>query len=230
MWSNLLGDLFEPILYLVGLGYGLGHFVRSIDGMDYLQFIAPGMVATGAMWSACFENTYGAFTRMARQKTYVAIMMTPIDIEDIVLGDILWAATKATIGGAMVVSVCTVLGLAHYPSTLLCVLQSFLTGLCFGGLAMLVTSMAPNYDFFTYFFTVFLTPFLLLSEAWYPLDGLPPAARVLAEVVPLTHAVRPMRAFMTGGAVPWSSLWVLTAYALVFSAIAAALVRRRLIR
>jgi lipooligosaccharide transport system permease protein len=229
MWSNLLGDLIEPILYLVGLGYGLGRYVQSIDGVDYLQFIAPGMVATGAMWSSCFENTYSAFTRMDRQKTYVAMMVTPIDLDDIVVGDILWAATKAAVGGTMILAVCTVMGLATYPAALLCIPQAFLTGLCFGALAMVATAVAPNYDFFTYFFTLALTPFLLVSGAWYPLDGLPVFMRVVAELVPLTHAVRPMRALMTGHAPPVASLVVLVVYTVALTAIAIVLVRRRLI-
>ena len=231
MWSSLLGDLFEPILYLYGLGYGLGFFVNEVHGMDYPTFIAPGLLAMGAMWSASFENTYAALTRMMKQKTYEAVMVTPVNPEEIVAGDILWAATKSGIGAVMMLLVVTVMGLASFPTALLCIPQAFLTGLAFGALSMVITAVAPNYDFFMYYFTILLTPMLLFSGAWYPLDGLPEALQVLAEVLPLTHAVRPMRAFMTGsaGIEAWWSVGVLAAYTVLFAIIAMGLVRRRLV-
>lgn len=231
MWSSLLGDLFEPILYLYGLGYGLGFFVKDVHGMDYPTFIAPGLLAMGAMWSASFENTYAALTRLMKQKTYEAIMVTPVNPEEIVAGDILWAATKSGIGGVMMLLVVAVMGLATGPWAVLCVPQAFLTGLAFGALSMVVTAVAPNYDFFMYYFTILLTPMLLFSGAWYPLDGLPEVLQTVAEVLPLTHAVRPMRAFITGSvdASAWWSCGVLVLYTALFSVVAMALIRRRLV-
>lgn len=231
MWSSLLGDLFEPILYLYGLGYGLGYFVRDVHGLDYATFIAPGLLAMGAMWSASFENTYAALTRLMRQKTYDAVMVTPVNIEEIVAGDILWAATKSGIGGVMMLLVVTAMGLATFPTALLCIPQAFLTGLAFGALSMVMTGIAPNFDFFTYYFTLLLTPMLLFSGAWYPLDGLPPTLQWAGELSPLTHAVRPMRAFMTGdvGVDALVSVGVLLLETVLFAGIAMALVRRRLV-
>jgi lipooligosaccharide transport system permease protein len=231
MWSSLLGDLFEPILYLYGLGYGLGYFVEDVHGMDYATFIAPGLMAMGAMWSASFENTYAALTRMLKQKTYEAVMVTPINIEEVVGGDILWAATKAGIGAVMMLLVVSWMGLASWPTAIWSIPHAFLAGLTFGAISMAVTAVAPNYDFFMYYFTIGLTPMLLFSGAWYPLDGLPVQLRILSELLPLTHAVRPIRAFLTGtSAEIWPSVGVLLAYTVIFSFVAMTLVRRRLVR
>ncbi|NJK89909.1 MAG: ABC transporter permease [Myxococcales bacterium] len=232
MWSSLLGDLFEPIIYLFGLGYGLGFYIEKVDGMPYVQFIAPGLVAMGAMWSSSFETTYGALTRLDRQKTYDAIMMTPVNVEEIVAGDILWGATKAGIGATMMLLVTIVMGLATLPMALLCIPQAFLTGLAFGAISMFVTGLAKSFDFFTYYFTIILSPLLLLSGAWYPLEGLPWALRMLSSLSPLTHAVRPMRDMMLGtpGASTVLSVSILFAYVFVFTIAATWVIRRRLVR
>lgn len=231
MWSSLLGDLFEPILYLYGLGYGLGFFVEDVQGLDYATFIAPGTMAMGAMWSACYENTYAALTRMTKQKTYEAVMVTPVNVEEVVVGDIVWAATKSGIGAVMMLLVVGFMGLATFPSAFLCIPLAVLTGLAFGALSMTVTALAPNYDFFMYYFTILLTPMLLFSGAWYPLDGVPDVLQAASEALPLTHAVRPMRAFMTGIGVGdvGPSVLILAGYTAAFTALAAWLVRRRLV-
>lgn len=232
MWSSLFGDLAEPILYLFGLGYGFGFFVEKMDGVDYMQFVAPGVLAMGAMWSASFELTYGAFTRLDRQKTYQAIMVTPVDVEDVVAGDIIWGATKASIGGAMVLVVTASIGVAQFPWALGCLGTAFLAGWAFGAISLTFTAVARNYDFFTYYFTLGLTPIVLLSEAWYPLDGFPVGVQVAAHFSPLTHAVRASRMLMSGRLEPLLGLHlaVLTIYGLVFSLAAIVLIRRRLVR
>ncbi len=232
MWSSILGDLFEPIIYLFGLGYGLGYFVEDVHGESFVGYIAPGLLAMGAMWSASFENTYSAMTRMDKQKTYDAIMVTPVNIEEVVAGDIIWAATKSAIGGTMMLLVVSVMGLATYPLALLCIPQAFLTGLAFGAISITVTAVARTYDFFTYYFTIVLTPLLLLSEAWYPLDGFPPLLQAAANLSPLTHAVRPMRVFMGGRFTPQAvvSLGALVVFSVAFSILAMVLIRRRLVR
>lgn len=232
IWSNLMGDLFEPIIYLFGLGFGLGAFVEDINGTSYIQYIAPGLLAMGVMWGSSFECTYAAFTRMDRQKTYQAIMVTPVNIEEVIAGDILWGATKSTISAAMVLLVATVMGLATYPTALLTLPVAFVAGITFSAMALTATALAPNYDFFTYYFTILLTPLLLISEAWYPVSGLPHVVQVAADLSPLTHAVRPVRAFMTGepDRHVLASLMVLLGYAILFAFLSMNLVRRRLVQ
>jgi len=229
--STVVGELLEPILYLFGMGYGFGHFVREVEGLSYMAFVAPGLLAMGAMYTASFEGTFNAFTRIDRQKTYDAMVVTPVDLEDVVMGDILWAGTKAGIGSVMVVLVASTIGVVEGPLALLCIPHGFLIGLCFGALSLIMSALARNYEFFTYYFTLGITPMLLTSGAWYPLDGLPPDLARLAWLNPLLHAVVPARDLMSGRVDGGTalSLLVLLGFTFAFSLGAMALIRRRLV-
>lgn len=231
VWSGVLGDLAEPIIYLFGLGYGLGAFVQQINGQSYIEYVAPGLLAMGVMWSASFENTYGSFTRMQRQKTFSAIMMTPVTLEEVVAGDILFGATKSVVGSVMMLLVLGFMDLAVFPSALWVIPLAGLIGLAHAAIALTVTALSPSYDFFTYYFTIILTPVLLLSGAWFPIEQMPGAFQSVAEVLPLTHAVRASRILVQGGEPGglWASLLWLALYALVFFTLSANLIRRRLI-
>ncbi len=232
VWSSLLGELLEPILYLVFLGTGIGAFIPEMEGATYLEYVAPGLLVMGAMWSSSFENTYGSFTRMDRQKTYSAIVVTPVTMEEVVAGDILWGATKGLVAGAMMILVSGVLGIAQFPVALLCLPLSLLIGLVFASMALTVTALANNYEFFAYYFTVVLTPMFFISGTWFPVSTLPGLAQPLSETLPMTQAVTAARLLMAGRldfeilpCLAWLFL-----YLFVFFTISVNLVRRRLIR
>src|SRR5262245_56903750 len=188
----------EPIFYLIGIGYGLGRFVINIEGVPYATFLAPGIVAFAAMNTATFETTIGAYTRMAEQHTYTAILATPCSVADIVAGDVLWGASKSVIAVAFVLLMTTVLGLVHPLAALALLPLGFAIGLMFGTLGMVVTSRAPSYDFFNYYYTLVFSVMFLFSGVFYPVDSLPPWAGWIAWVLPLTHAVNVARAFVDG--------------------------------
>lgn len=231
VWSSVFGDILEPAIWLTGLGYGLGAFINQINGTSYIAFVAPGLLCMGAMWSASFENTYGSFTRMDRQKTYSAIMVTPVSIQEVVAGDILWGATKGTLSGAMMLLVASALGLTDLPQALWCLPLAGLLALVFASISLTLTALSNSYDFFTYYFTIGLTPLIIVSGVWFPQDGLPEALRFVAEGLPLTHAVRIARAAMSGTLTPTllpSVFWLLL-YLFVFFTFAVNLVRKRLI-
>ncbi len=232
VWSSLLGELFEPILYLYGLGYGLGGFIPQIEGQSYLAYVAPGLLVMGALWGASFENTYGSFTRMERQKIYAAIIVTPVTLEEVVAGEIFWGATKASVGGFMMLAVAAVMGLGVFPQALLCLPLAFFAGLVFASMALAVTAFSHNYEFFAYYFNVILMPLFFLSGTWFPVDTLPQALQWAAEVSPLTHAVRMSRALLGGDLGPGllPSLAWLALYGFVFFTLSANLIRRRLIQ
>jgi lipooligosaccharide transport system permease protein len=221
----------EPLFYLMSIGYGLGHFVSDIGGVPFAVFLAPGIIASAAMNSASFETTFGAFTRMTEQNTYTAILATPCSVADIVGGDILWGATKSTVSATFVLAVTGALGLLPSPLALALVPFAFLIGVMFGSLGMVVTGRAPSYDFFSYYFTLGISVMFLFSGVFFPLDILPAWARVVAWVLPLTHAVHVCRALAAGE--PSLVLlvnvgWMLLVTAAAF-AVAERLVRRRLI-
>ena len=228
--SSLVGALGEPILSLLAIGYGLGKFVE-LPGVSYAQFLAPGILAAAAMNAASFEATFGSFTRMTEQKTYDAILATPIGIRELVAGDVLWAASKATLSGTAVLLVAAVAGLVHSPWALLLPAVALLIGLVFGAMGLIVSARAPAYDFFTYYFTLVITVMYLFSGVFFPIASLPPWARMAAWTLPLTHAVAIVRALVDGGvgAIVVVHLLVLVAFLVASFALAVRLVRRRLI-
>ncbi len=226
----ILMNFGEPLLYLLGLGFGLGHFVGEMAGMPYLAFLASGIIASSAMTTASFEGMYSVFSRMVPQKTYEAILATPLDVDDIVAGEMLWCATKALISGIAILLVATLLGVAQGWQALWVVPVVFLIGLCFAGPAMIMSALASNYDFFSYYFVLVVTPMFILCGVFYPVDTLPEAVRGAVYILPLTHAVHLTRGLVAGAELtaPLLHLAVLATYALVGYVIAFRLVRRKL--
>jgi lipooligosaccharide transport system permease protein len=200
---NFLPSLLEPILYLLAFGFGLGGFIPSIQGQSYINFIAPALVAIAIMNGAFFECTFGSFVRMYYQKTFDAIVATPVSVEEVVAGELLWGATRATINATIVLAVIAVFGLISSPLFLLVVPLAFFGGLMFASIAMCFTAAAPNIDFFNFPSFLFLTPMFFLSGTFFPLTRLPTAAQGVAmAVLPLTHIVNVARSVVSGRVEP----------------------------
>ncbi|MEX0383650.1 ABC transporter permease [Spiribacter pallidus] len=232
MLPSLLGNFGEPVLYLLALGYGLGQFVGEVEGMSYMVFLASGIVCSAAMTGATFEALYSAFTRLTQQQTWAAMLAAPMNVDDVVLGEIAWAATKALINASAIVLVAALLGLVAGPQALLVLPVILLAGFAFAGIAMIVTAISPSYDFFLYYFTLVMTPMLLLSGVFFPLESLPGAVQIGAQCLPLAHVVMLVRPLMTGGAIdaPVLHLAVIVGYIIATYWLSAALARRRLVR
>ncbi|HMK45273.1 MAG TPA: ABC transporter permease [Methanocella sp.] len=196
--TSILPYFAEPLLFIMALGYGLGLFVGEIGGMSYAQFLAPGILSSSAMFAASYECTYSTFVRMNFQKTFDAILSTPVMVEDIVFGEMLWGATKSLISGACIFAVIFLLGLARPESALIILPTILLLGLMFASLSMLFTSIVPTIDSFNYYFTLMVSPMFLLSGVFFPTDSLPGLVRQLAWLLPLTHAVNIIRPAATG--------------------------------
>jgi len=187
---SILGNLADPLLYMLGLGYGLGRFLGEVQGVPYLTFLAAGTLAYSVMNSATFETLYSAFSRMHVQKTWEAILNTPLTLTDVLLGEWLWATSKSLLSGLAILLVIWALGLyADLAMTLWLLPVIVLTGLTFAGLGLMLNAVAPNYDFFLYYFTLFITPMVLLSGVFYPTDALPGWLATAAQGLPLTHAI-----------------------------------------
>jgi lipooligosaccharide transport system permease protein len=196
---NFLPSLLEPILYLLAFGYGLGGFIPSIRGQSYIAFIAPALVAISVMNGSFFECTFASFVRMYFQKTFDAIVATPVSVEEVVAGELLWGATRATINTTIVLAVVAAFGLISSPLFLLVIPFAFFGGLMFASMAMCFTSVAPNIDFFNFPSFLFLTPMFFLCGTFFPLTSLPVAAQGIATaVLPLTHVVNITRGLLTG--------------------------------
>ncbi len=234
--ASLVGALGEPILSLLAIGYGLGRFVEINPGdpgatLGYAHFLAPGILASAAMNAASFEATFGSFTRMTEQKTYDAILATPIGIREIVAGDALWAASKATLSGTAVLLVAVAAGLVRSWWALALPVVALVIGLVFATMGLVVSSRARAYDFFTYYFTLVISVMYFFSGIFFPLDSLPGWAQAVAWCLPLTHAVALSRACAAGtvGLAAFLHLGVLLAVLAITYTLAVHWVGRRLI-
>jgi lipooligosaccharide transport system permease protein len=226
----ILMNFGEPLFYLLGLGFGLGRYVGDMAGMSYLAFLSSGIIASSAMATASFEGMYSVFTRMVPQKTYEAILATPLEIDDILAGEMLWCATKSLFSGMAILAVATLLGVVGSWQALWVIPVVFLIGLCFAGPALIMSSLAYNYDFFNYYFVLIITPMYILCGVFYPVESLPAAAHGFIQFLPLTHAVMLTRWLVAGAELhqPLLHLTVLVLYAVVSYAIALVLVKKRL--
>ncbi len=230
---SLLGNIAEPLMWLVAFGYGMGALVGKItvDGqpVPYILFLASGSICMSAMQAASFEALYSAFSRMHVQKTWDGIMNAPVGLDDIVLAEMLWAAFKALFTVTAILGVMLALNISHSPKMLLAWPILLGVGITFSSMALVFNAMAKGYDFFTYYFTLFLTPTMFLSGVFFPLDQLPSAVRVVADWLPLSNAVALVRPlFMDQW--PHDVLHhgsVLLAYAVVSFWVALALTRKR---
>ncbi|WP_186144013.1 ABC transporter permease [Burkholderia gladioli] len=231
-FASMIGNLADPMIYLFGLGLGLGLMVGHVDGVSYIAFLAAGTVGSSVMMSASFEAMYSGFSRMHVQRTWEAIMHTPLALGDIVLGEIVWAASKAMLSGTAIMLVASLLGYAAFPSLLAALPVIALAGLAFESIAMVVTAIAPSYDFFMFYQTLALTPMLLLSGVFFPVSQLPSLARHAAHALPLANAVDLIRPAMLGRPAEDVALHagVLAAYALGGFVVSAWLFRRRMMR
>ncbi|MDP2720104.1 MAG: ABC transporter permease [Dehalococcoidia bacterium] len=197
LWkTEFASALAEPIVVLLAMGLGLGGLVGLISGQNYLQFIAPGILASYVMFSATFECTYGTFIRMEHQRTFDAIIATPVNIEDVITGEISWAATRSLITAASILIILFFFGLIDSLWVLWLLPLSFLSGFMFGSMAMFFTSLAPSINSFNYYFTLFITPMFFFSGVFFPLDSTPAFVQVAANFIPLTPSVLISRSVM----------------------------------
>ena len=196
--SSIVLNFVEPTLYLIALGLGLGAFVKEINGVPYINFIAPGIIASSSMFAATFECTYGTYVRMTYQKTFDAILATPVNLDDLVAGELMWAATKSTFYGAIIMIVISLCGLVDSASIIFVIPVLFLSGLLFAVISMIFTAIVPGIDSFNYFYTLFMTPMFLFSGIFFPLNNLPPVVSKIAFFTPLYHLVNICRSLASG--------------------------------
>jgi lipooligosaccharide transport system permease protein len=204
---NILPNFFEPVLYLFSIGIGVGAYVSEMGGTTYIAFLAPGLVCVAAMNGASFEVTYNIFVRLVFEKAYDAMLTTPIEPDDILGGEVLWAVTRACIYGGCFLVVLVLFGLAPLPSSLWVLLVIPITGLLFASIGIVFSLRIPNIDLFSFYFTLFLTPLFLFSDVFFPLkERLGGMWLWVAEVLPLLHPVRLARAAFRGE-FSWLVLW-----------------------
>jgi lipooligosaccharide transport system permease protein len=230
--TSILGHLADPVIYMLGLGYGLGSLLPEMGGTPYMLFLAAGTVCYSTMNSASFEALYSGFSRMHEQRTWEAILNTPVTLDDIVLSEILWAATKSLMAGVAVLLVIWVLGMSHTLLSLWVIPLALLLGLCFAAVGLIMTALAPSYDFFMYYFTLVITPMMVLCGVFFPVTQLPQGLQLVSQLLPLTHAVDMARPLLnnTVPAQVLTHVAVLLGFTLVGFYVSLVLFRRRLAR
>jgi len=224
--SNGLPPFLEPVIFLLGVGLGLGRYINQMEGVRYIVFLATALPITSAMFTSAYECTFGTFVRMEFQKSYDGLIAAPVTVQDIFVGEILWAGTKGLFFSACVVLVMSLFGAIPMPTGLFAVPVGFLTGAMFGALSLVVTSFVRNINHFNFYFTGLLSPMFFFSGTIFPLDSLPRALRPVAELLPLTHAVRLAR-----GTAMFHLSWILLvdlAFLVVVTTVAATVAIRRL--
>jgi lipooligosaccharide transport system permease protein len=212
----------------------MGAYMGYIGGKPYLQFLVPGVIISSVMLSSTFECLYDTFVKMVHERLYDSLIATPVSAEDVVAGDIAWGALRGLMSGVLMLIVAMFMGV--FPSSVVNVfillLVMVFVGVLFSSLAMIVTSFAPNFDFFNYYTELIITPMLFFSGVFFPLDKFPQWLKVFALFMPLTHAVNISRAVFSGEPVAglgWNFL-VLVVLEIVAFVIGISLMKRRLIK
>jgi lipooligosaccharide transport system permease protein len=228
--ESVTGNIIEPLLYLVGFGFGFGSMLPEVEGVRYIAYLAGGTICYSTMLAASFEALYSGFSRMHVQRTWEGILNAPVTLEDVVFAEWIWAASKSFLSGIAVLLVAIALGLGQSWTMLFIVPLAFLIGLTFSGLGLIMTALAKSYDFFMYWFSLVLTPMMLLSGVFYPLTNMPPWLQAFANALPLVHSVELGRPLLLGR---WPHdvllhVGVLAAYGIAGYWVALVLLRKRL--
>jgi lipooligosaccharide transport system permease protein len=196
---NILPNFFEPVLYLLSIGIGVGAYISQMGGMSYVEFLAPGLVCVAAMNGASFEVTYNVYVRLTYERAYDAMLTAPIEPDDVLAGEVLWAVTRSLLYGGCFFLAITAFGLAPLPHALLAVAVIPLAGVLFAAIGIAFTLWVPTIELYSFYFTLFLTPLFLFSDVFFPLqERLSGGWLWVAEVLPLLHPVRLARLAFRG--------------------------------
>lgn len=198
--TTLMPRFLEAIAYLAIMGLGLGTYLTTVEGVDYVDFIAPGVLASTIMFGAIIETTYNSFVRIHVRRVVEAVITTPLSLADVVVGEYLWAATRAVVYGLIFLLVMVAFGLVHTPMALLLPPVFAVGALTFAVLGMAYTSLVSNIEHFNILFTGVLTPMFLFGGVFFPFSGLPDWAQAVGWCLPLSHLVAAIRDLTLGGA------------------------------
>jgi lipooligosaccharide transport system permease protein len=198
--TSLTPRFLEAIAYLAIMGLGLGAYLTTVDGVDYIDFIAPGVAASTVMFGAVIEATYNSFVRIHVRRVVEAVVTTPLSLADVVVGEYLWAATRAVIYGVVFLVVMAAFGLVHTPWALLAPPLFVIGALTFAVLGMAYTALVSNIEQFNILFTGIITPMFLFGGVFFPFSGLPEWAQVVGWCLPLSHLAAATRDLTLYGA------------------------------
>ena len=237
IWKiNFITPLLEPLLFVLAFGLGFAGLVANVRyggaELSYTAFLAPALIATAVMNNAFFETTYASFVRMYYQKTFDGMLATPLSIEEIIIAEIVWSASKAAAAAGIMLGVLSAFDYVQYPSGLLIIPLAFLGGIAFGAIGLFFTGVIPTIEMFNLPIFLFVTPMFLFSGTFFPISNLPLWAKPMALAFPLYHLVElaRMACLRRYETVPLLSIVYLAVFAILFSALALVFMRRRLVK
>jgi len=230
-WSNMVFNVIEPFLYLSAMGFGLGAFVQDMDGMSYMQFIAPGMVASASMWAATFECTYASFIRLHFQKTFHAMLAGPATVSDVAAGEVLFGIVKNIIFGIVILLVIGIMGQVQSIWSLLIPFFLVLPGTVFSLMALSYTGIISHIDYLNYYITLITTPMYLFAGVFFPITSMPVWLQFLVWFNPLYHSVEICRNLVVGtvSILLWQHVASLVIMSLLLAPIPVYFLKKRLI-
>ena len=197
---NILPNFFEPLFYLLAIGFGLGRFVEEVGGVEYARYIAPGLAAVSTMYGASFEVTFNVFVKLHFERLYDAVIATPLSPEDVVIGELMWSVTRSLLYGLPFTVIAALFGLVDSWAIVFMPIAAVVVGFCFSMIGLTFTAFIPTIDLYSFYFTLFITPMFLFSGIFFPIDTLPGWAQPLAWLSPLFHAAALFRElFGVGG-------------------------------
>lgn len=231
-WSTIMGDVLEPMVVLLALGYGMGVLVPEIQGVPYIVFLSAGSICMGTLYGATFESTYAAFSRLQIQRTWDGMLNTPVSLDDVIWAEALWATAKALKSGVAILLVVALLDISRVPTLLWIPPVLAVAGFTFASLGLAVSALARSYDFFIYYFTLFITPTVFLSGVFFPMENLPRAMVFVVDLLPMAAAIDLVRPLVLGEppVSPWLHLAQLAITGLLALWVTAILMRRRFLR
>lgn len=215
IFSNGLPPFIEPLIFLAGIGLGLRQYIPEMDGLPYVTYLGTGLLVTTAMFTATFECSFATFIRLEFHKVYEGMLAAPLTANNLIVGEIIWAGTKGLFFSFAVMCVLSLFGIVPMPQGLLAPAVGFLTGTMFATLSLLVTSYVKTINHFNFYITGLISPMFYFSGVIFPIENLPLALRPVAEIVPLTHSVRLVRAACTSNYSWWLALDVLYIFAFI---------------
>jgi lipooligosaccharide transport system permease protein len=230
--SNAFPPFLEPLIFLVGIGLGLGKYITEpMGGVKYIEFLGAGLLVTTAMYTSAFECSFGTFVRLEFEKVYDGMLAAPMTVNNLIIGEMLWAGSKGFFFSFIVLCILTAFGIIALPYSLLAPLVGFLTGVMFATLSLLVTSYVKTINHFNFYFTGLLSPMFFFSGVVFPISNLPAFIRPIAEIVPLTHSVRLVRAICSNNYRPilLYDLLYIAVFIIVVGFFAIKRLRRRLV-
>ena len=235
-WKVLLAGFIEPVLYLLGIGFGIGSLIKGIpvgDGhtVSYAVFVAPALMASSAMNGAIYETTFNMFFKLRHVKLYEGVVATPVGVEDVAAGEVLWAVARGSVYSIGFIAVMLALHLIASPWAILAIPGSMLVGLSFAALGAAVTTFIRKWQDLD-IVQLALQPMFLFSATFFPITVYPPALRVVDELTPLYHGIDLIRGLTTGviGAGMLGDVAYLAAIAVVGVAVAALRLRTQLLK